>query len=84
MICEKCGENIQNVACAACGETILRLGPHCYKCGAGIEAPRAESTEENDELDFSSRILCSDGSCIGVVNKEGVCKVCGKPYTSDV
>jgi len=29
--------------------------------------------------DFSKRILCSDGACIGVVNEQGICKVCGKP-----
>lgn len=85
MICEKCGEDIQNVTCVACGEAILHLGPHCYKCGAGIEARvAAGSAEEHDDLDFSSRILCSDGNCIGVVNKEGICKVCGKPYTPEM
>ena len=83
MICEKCGENVESVVCSACGETVLRLGSHCYRCGAGIEPPRAGTAEETDELDFSSRTLCSDGSCIGVVNKEGICKVCGKPYTPE-
>jgi len=83
MICEKCGENVRNVVCTACGETILRLGSYCYKCGGGIEAPSAGSVEENDDPDFSSRVLCSDGNCIGVINKEGICKVCGKPYSPD-
>lgn len=83
MICEKCGEQVQTVVCAACGETIMRLGSHCYKCGTRIEVPSAGPVEEDDDLDFSSRILCSDGSCIGVINKEGICKVCGKPYTPE-
>jgi uncharacterized membrane protein len=29
------------------------------------------------------RILCSDGSCIGVINKKGVCNICGKPYSKE-
>jgi hypothetical protein len=27
--------------------------------------------------------LCSDGSCIGVLNEAGVCNVCGKPLTRE-
>ena len=30
--------------------------------------------------DFSSRVLCSDGTCIGVIGSDGKCKECGKPY----
>jgi hypothetical protein len=37
-----------------------------------------ESREK--EIDVSERILCSDGNCIGVMNEQGVCNVCGKPY----
>jgi len=38
--------------------------------------------EENpkDGFDLSNRILCSDGTCIGVINEKGFCRVCGKPY----
>ena len=39
---------------------------------------RIESDDEG--FDPSKRILCSDGTCIGVVNQKGFCKVCGKPY----
>jgi len=31
-------------------------------------------------FDPSTRILCSDEACIGIVNEKGFCKVCGKPY----
>jgi hypothetical protein len=37
-----------------------------------------EDTELED--DWDSRILCSDGSCIGVIGPDGRCKDCGKPY----
>jgi curved DNA-binding protein CbpA len=47
------------------------------------ERKRHSYRDENnhkDEFDPSGRILCSDGTCIGVVNEKGFCKVCGKPY----
>jgi hypothetical protein len=28
--------------------------------------------------DWDHRQLCSDGACVGVINDEGVCKVCGR------
>lgn len=27
------------------------------------------------------RKVCSDGSCIGIIGKNGTCKECGKPYS---
>ena len=50
---------------------------------------RAESAdaelEGNEEgpVDFDSRKLCSDGTCIGVIGADGLCKECGKPYTGE-
>ena len=32
--------------------------------------------------EWSKRILCSDGACIGVIGIDGRCKVCGKPAKS--
>jgi hypothetical protein len=29
---------------------------------------------------FNSRVLCSDGTCIGVIGADGKCKECGKPH----
>jgi hypothetical protein len=41
----------------------------------------SDSYEAPDNEDsFGNRVLCSDGSCIGVVGPDGRCKVCGKPY----
>ncbi len=80
MICEKCGSDFESVTCGSCGQTIVRLGPFCYLCGNSIVS-RVENEEE--ETDFADRILCSDGTCIGVVNEEGICKVCGKAYSPE-
>ncbi len=84
MICEKCGSETETITCSHCGETIKKLGPYCYLCGQkyGEVEVRAVS-EGGDDIDFSKRILCSDGACIGVIGEDGVCKVCGKPYTPE-
>ena len=82
MLCEKCGYEItEHVTCRACGKEVVKLGPFCYLCGASHTA-NAEGAEESGAVDFSDRILCSDGACIGVV-ENGVCKLCGKPYTPE-
>ena len=40
--------------------------------------PKKESSSSDD--DWESRVLCSDGNCIGVIGPDGNCKECGKPY----
>jgi hypothetical protein len=88
MQCEKCGQEIETITCGSCGKPVTKLGPFCYLCGKALSEQagaggRVEQTGEDGEVaDFSSRILCSDGACIGVV-EHGVCKVCGKPYTPE-
>jgi hypothetical protein len=77
MICEKCAGEIETLLCKNCNENVSKLGPYCYICGNKFEKDAIE-TEESD-IDLESRILCSDGTCIGVV-ENGFCKLCGKPY----
>lgn len=36
-----------------------------------------------EDLDFETRKLCSDGSCIGVIGDDGRCKECGRGPASD-
>lgn len=84
VLCETCSKEFGSVACPQCKEEILRLGPYCYLCGAElvvVEEHDAGPAEEDD--DFSKRVLCTDGACIGVIDEKGVCKVCGKPYVPD-
>lgn len=78
MICEKCGLETETTRCNSCGKDVLRLGSHCYFCGAGLSVAMVV-----EETDFDNRVLCSDGACIGVINEQGVCKVCGKPYVPE-
>jgi len=77
MICEKCAGDIETIFCDNCNKEILKLGSYCYVCGSKFEKGR-EETEESG-IDLEHRILCSDGTCIGVV-ENGFCKLCGKPY----
>jgi hypothetical protein len=39
-----------------------------------------EKDEKQDELDWESRQLCSDESCIGVIGPDGRCNECGMPF----
>jgi hypothetical protein len=90
MRCEKCEQDVEERVCDGCGQTVLRLGPFCYFCGRGFEGQAGWNEAGGtagpsggpgaDEIDFSARVLCSDGACIGVINDRCVCKVCGKPY----
>ncbi len=92
MKCPHCGEVLGEVSCPACQRTVPEGSKYCCWCGE-ILAGGAEDhedqdligTEEHDEgsIDFSSRKLCSDGTCIGVIGSDGRCKECGKPYTGE-
>lgn len=36
------------------------------------------------DIDWETRTLCSDESCIGVIGEDGRCKECGLPYDGDL
>ncbi len=75
MRCPRCNEILPSNTCPDCGAEILEGSLYCSWCGHAI--PKEEET------DFSDRRLCSDGNCIGVINEQGVCNICGKPYSGD-
>lgn len=83
MKCSHCGQSLGDRACPACGAEVLKESLFCHRCGRSLEAAAPAPAADNEETDFSKRILCSDGNCIGVVNEQGVCKVCGKPYSGE-
>ena len=76
MKCPHCGETLPLIYCQECGEETLEGGHYCCQCGKPIKKERAE-------IDFSERIPCVDGNCIGTINEKGVCNVCEKPYTGE-
>ncbi len=84
MQCAHCGKPLETRPCPSCQIETLKEALFCHRCGARLEAfvssPNPSPGAQGEE-DLSQRILCRDGTCIGVVNEQGFCKVCGKPYT---
>ena len=39
---------------------------------------------DDTDLDWQNRILCSDGNCIGVIGPDSRCKECGRPFTGQL
>lgn len=90
MKCPKCGESILQWNCSACQQPLPAESRYCCWCGeylAGGENPvenvEPPATSEEEPVDLSSRLLCSDGTCIGVIGADGRCKECGVPYTGE-
>ena len=89
--CPHCGEILSELTCQACQRSLPEGSRYCNWCGeklvgyAGGPAAREAAPEDDDEgpVDFASRKLCSDGTCIGVIGPDGRCKECGKPYTGE-
>jgi hypothetical protein len=73
MKCPHCDETLPFVLCPDCKGECPPKSSYCCWCG------RPMKKEEEEETEISQRILCNDGTCIGVINEKGVCNVCGKP-----
>jgi len=72
MKCPHCSETLASVLCLECGGETLEGSLYCCRCGKPIRIKKVET-------DFSERVPCSDGNCIGTINERGVCNVCGNP-----
>jgi hypothetical protein len=75
--------------CPSCGENIavdpLKSFFGGKMKGYPVDIRNAESIavtaqKENMESDVSQRVPCSDNNCIGTINDQEVCNICGKPY----
>ena len=81
--CQNCGTEIPFMECGECqGKNPVDAVFCCY-CGEKFnkETSPVEPPEiGEDPYDLENRILCSDESCIGVINEQGVCSECGRPY----
>jgi hypothetical protein len=82
MECPHCHQALPFLLCLKCGKETPEGGRYCSHCGILIErvTEKGKSAEEDD---FSKRRLCSDGTCIGVINEQGACNICGKPYAGE-
>lgn len=74
MECPHCGYLLAFSSCSECGGEIPAKSRYCCWCGNLVKAAE-------EEKDSSDRIPCSDGNCIGTINDQKVCNICGKPYT---
>ncbi len=75
MKCPHCHESLPTILCPGCKGEIPEKSLYCCWCGNRM------TVKMEEKVDFSERILCSDGNCIGTINEEGVCNICKKPYT---
>ena len=75
IVCPKCREEIPSLECEVCGGVTPEAGQYCMHCGERLEK---SSLENSDEFDLEGRVLCSDGTCTGIV-VNGRCTECGRP-----
>lgn len=73
MKCPHCGQELETAICPECGGETPAEGTYCCHCGAYLEPAELAP-------DLANRVLCPDGTCIGVLNDQGVCSVCGLAY----
>ncbi len=79
MKCPHCETDLPSQTCRVCEKETPLYGRYCCHCGAALPEEKKDLESQNGN-DLSDRILCSDGTCIGVINKDGICSECGKPY----
>ena len=78
MECPHCHEEIPGTECPQC-ETIVPVGSRfCMQCGNVLVDGAKDDTENESDFDLEDRILCSDGTCTGIII-DGKCSECGKP-----
>ena len=78
MECPHCHEEIPGKNCPHCESLVPLESVYCLKCGAQFnEGETEDSVGQEDEFDFESRVLCSDGTCTGII-VGGKCVECGK------
>ncbi len=46
-----------------------------------LDKPKQDLEKAEQDDDWENRVLCSDGSCIGVIGADGKCRECGKPLS---
>jgi len=75
MKCSHCGGMLPFLLCSECGAETPSGSLYCFQCGKPVK--------KEEKVDVSERTLCSDGNCIGTINENGICSICGKPYSGE-
>ena len=85
--CPSCGHEHEALECKFCQGQNPADAVYCCYCGKSLAAvdhdgvADAEPGSGGDPFDLENRVLCSDESCIGIINEKGVCTECGKPLS---
>lgn len=74
--CENCGHESATKVCSACEEKVPAWVKFCPLCGHEFKEKKAATGE--DPFAMENRQLCPDGNCIGILDADGRCVVCGK------
>lgn len=77
MRCPHCENEIPGTVCDACRTVTPDEGAYCMGCGALLDKGDERASRDDGDLDLENRMLCPDGTCIGIV-VDGVCTECGK------
>ncbi|MBW1806300.1 MAG: hypothetical protein JRJ06_08045 [Deltaproteobacteria bacterium] len=78
MECPHCHEEIQGIECPDCSAITPLEGKFCMHCGISLAREVGDAADEEGGFDLGDRILCSDGTCTGIII-DGRCIECGKP-----
>ncbi|UQZ89628.1 hypothetical protein C4J81_10575 [Deltaproteobacteria bacterium Smac51] len=76
LACENCGHEPRGRTCSGCAETAPVWAKFCPHCGAAMKSE--ERVEGGDPFSIENRRSCPDGNCIGILDADGRCVVCGK------
>jgi len=76
MKCPYCDQPLPSIPCPECGAEIPEKSLYCSHCGILVRG-------EESKTELSERVLCKDGSCVGTINEEGICSVCGRLYAEE-
>lgn len=77
-VCEACGHEVEGKLCLSCDRECPEDALYCCYCGEPFPLESFEELSDDGPYDLEDRILCSDESCIGVLDEDGVCTECGR------
>ena len=78
MKCPHCNQEIPGKECPSCETVIPFDSIFCMNCGHEMTTDTGESDDNLGSFDLEDRILCSDGTCTGIIIN-GKCIECGQP-----
>ena len=77
MKCPHCEKDIDGISCSQCNAANPEIANYCMECGALLRGEKEKIVEDENGFDFEDRVLCSDGTCTGIII-DGKCSECGK------